>query len=43
MLAHRALLSLEVAKAQTYPYSADQMVSPADWECYVAEIAYVSV
>lgn len=39
---YRALLSLEVAKVQAYPFSPDQAVSPADWEAYIAEIAAVS-
>lgn len=37
----RALLSLEVAKVQAYPFTDSQPVSPADWECYVAEVAGV--
>eukprot|EP00798_Chlamydomonas_sp_ICE-L_P024957 gene24957-10615_t len=35
----RALLSLEVTKAQKYPFTEDQLVQAADWELYIQEIA----
>jgi replication factor C subunit 3/5 len=35
----RALLSLEAARVQQYPFKADQQVAGTDWEAYVAQIA----
>ncbi|XP_049849740.1 replication factor C subunit 3-like isoform X2 [Schistocerca gregaria] len=35
----RAVLMLELAKLNQYPFSPDQLVQPADWECFVDQLA----
>ncbi|KAJ4877669.1 Replication factor C subunit 3 [Raphanus sativus] len=35
----RAILSLETCRVQNYPFTDNQVISPMDWEEYVAEIA----
>eukprot|EP00669_Euglena_mutabilis_P001851 TRINITY_DN12433_c0_g1_i1.p1 TRINITY_DN12433_c0_g1~~TRINITY_DN12433_c0_g1_i1.p1 ORF type:complete len:355 (-),score=97.87 TRINITY_DN12433_c0_g1_i1:168-1211(-) len=35
----RALLALEACRVQQYPFTADQQVSPPDWEAYIAVVA----
>ncbi|CAD5332861.1 unnamed protein product [Arabidopsis thaliana] len=35
----RAILSLETCRVQNYPFTGNQVISPMDWEEYVAEIA----
>jgi hypothetical protein len=35
----RALLAMEVARVQQYPFTDNQPVVAADWELYVAEVA----
>ncbi|KAJ0966376.1 hypothetical protein J5N97_027514 [Dioscorea zingiberensis] len=35
----RAILSFETCRVQQYPFTANQAISPLDWEQYVSEIA----
>ncbi|KAH0923524.1 hypothetical protein HID58_023542, partial [Brassica napus] len=35
----RAILSLETCRVQNYPFTDNQVISPMDWEEYVAEIS----
>jgi len=35
----RALLALETAKAQRFPFAEDQALTPVDWEGFVAQVA----
>lgn len=37
--ARRALLCLEVCRAQQYPFGDSQEPQRADWELYIAEVA----
>lgn len=35
----RAILTLETCKVQQYPFAVDQVISPPDWEAYIALVA----